>query len=133
MIDTLDHLPKVAVLGAGLVAGYWLLTHRRSKDSVAVLPPRDLHPIDSNQGLEVSRTNSPRHFLVVGGGPSGALMACYLAKMGHRITVLERDSKMTIDSALDKSPPAAEATTEGLPSRTTGVTLYPRGKRALQV
>ncbi|MHC4948239.1 MAG: FAD-dependent oxidoreductase [Planctomycetota bacterium] len=35
---------------------------------------------------------SERHFLVVGAGLGGALMACFLARAGHRVTVVERRS-----------------------------------------
>lgn len=45
--------------------------------------------------LVLPRTSSPRHLLVVGGGPAGITCALTASKRGHRVTLLEKETVLT--------------------------------------
>lgn len=45
--------------------------------------------------LVLPRTTSPKHLVVIGGGPAGITCALTAAKRGHRVTLLEKEKVLT--------------------------------------
>lgn len=96
---------------------------------VPLPPPASVRPRRGDPELSSDdagfRTAQPRRITVAGGGPAGALAAAYLARAGHSVTLLERGADPRRG---DETDDLGRATT----TRTTGVTLYPRGRHAIK-
>ncbi|RZM72747.1 NADPH-dependent 2,4-dienoyl-CoA reductase [Pseudoalteromonas rubra] len=59
----------------------------KGKRATCLVNPQAGYELD----YPLTRTNSPKQVLVVGAGPAGLSASCYLAKKGHKVTLIDKN------------------------------------------
>lgn len=52
------------------------------------------HPGENNDKFKYTKTTKPKHVIVIGAGMSGLSAAYELAQVGHKVTILEKQSRV---------------------------------------